>query len=164
MMPMELQNNDLKPGGNQPRSKQRFSVLQHSRRMRFKKITISKNNQQLIDNSSWIFLAITPQVGNKILKQLYFAKNKRIVSFISTIKLKKLKKYTKNNNITRVIPLPFIGRRKGPIIVSPSNKKIKSFFKHLGEVIETRNEETSKGFYKLSHSGCARGVGVVLIM
>ena len=117
---------------------------------RFKKITISKNNQQLIDNSSWIFLAITPQVGNKILKQLYFAKNKRIVSFISTIKLKKLKKYTKNNNITRVIPLPFIGRGKGPIIVSPSNKKIKSFFKHLGEVIETRNEETSKGFWATS--------------
>jgi len=117
---------------------------------RFKKITISKNNQQLIDKSSWIFLAITPQVGRKILEQLSFKKNKKIISFISTINLKNLKKYTKNNNVTRVIPLPFIGRRKGPIIISPVDKKAKSFFKHLGKVIEIKSEKVSKGFWATS--------------
>ena len=65
---------------------------------RFKKIKISKNNQQLIDKSNWIFLAITPQVGHKILKHLQFKKNKKIISFISTINSKNLKKYTKNKN------------------------------------------------------------------
>jgi len=128
----------------------RNRILAKKLSKRFKKITISKNNQHLIDKSSWIFLAITPQVGSKILKQLNFTKNKRIISFISTINSKKLKNYTKNNNITRVIPLPFINRRKGPIIISPADKKIKNFFKHLGKVIETRNEETSKGFWSTS--------------
>ena len=42
---------------------------------RFKKITISKNNQQLIDKSNWVFLAVTPRVGDKILKTLNFKKN-----------------------------------------------------------------------------------------
>ena len=37
---------------------------------RFKKISISKNNQQLIDNSNWVFLSITPKVGHEILKNL----------------------------------------------------------------------------------------------
>ena len=41
---------------------------------RFKKVTVSINNQQLIDKSNWIFLSITPQVGNKILSKLKFSK------------------------------------------------------------------------------------------
>ena len=117
---------------------------------RFKKIQISKNNQQLIDKSNWIFLGITPQVGNKILKKLHFPKNKKIISFISTINIKKLKKYTKNKNIVRAIPLPFIAMRKGPIIICPKNNQLKNFFKHIGKVIELKNEKTSKAFWSTS--------------
>ena len=91
---------------------------------RFKKVTISKNNQQLIDNSNWIFLSITPKVGLKILKKLTFKQNKKVISFISTINRKDLIKYTKNKNISRVIPLPFIGTKKGPIIITPPDRAL----------------------------------------
>ncbi len=117
---------------------------------RFKKVSISKNNQQLVDKSDWIFLAITPSVGRKILSKLHFRRNKKIISFISTINIKELKKFTKNNNLTRVIPLPFIGTRKGPIIICPINKKVKSFFSHLGSPIEIKNEKLSRGFWSTS--------------
>ena len=60
---------------------------------RFKKVTIAKDNQQLINKSSWVFLAITPQVGKKILSKLNFKQSQKIVSFISTINLAQLKKY-----------------------------------------------------------------------
>ena len=43
---------------------------------RFKKVIVSNNNQQVIDRSSWVFLAVTPNVGNKILKRLSFNKSK----------------------------------------------------------------------------------------
>ncbi len=102
----------------------RNRILAKKLSKRFKKIQISKNNQQLIDKSNWVFLAITPKVGEKILKNLYFKKNKKIISFISTINLKKLKEYTKNTNVSRVIPLPFIGIRKGPIIITSSDKSL----------------------------------------
>ena len=117
---------------------------------RFKKVTIAINNQQVIDRSNWVFLAVTPQVGSKILNKLKFNKNKKIISFISTINLEKLKKYTKNKNIFRVIPLPFIGMRKGPIIICPKNNQLKNFFKHLGKVIELKNEKISKAFWSTS--------------
>ena len=52
---------------------------------RFKKIVIAKSNQQVVDNCDWIFLSITPNVGNKIIKHLKFRSNHTIVSFISTI-------------------------------------------------------------------------------
>ena len=92
---------------------------------KFKKVTISKNNQQLINMSNWVFLAVTPLVGQKILQTLKFKKKQKIISFISTINLKKLKEFTKNKNITRVIPLPFIGIRKGPIVICPMDKQVK---------------------------------------
>ena len=117
---------------------------------RFKKVTIAINNQQVIDRSNWVFLAVTPQVGNKILNKLKFNKNKKIISLISTINLEKLKKYTRNKNIFRVIPLPFIGMRKGPIIICPKDNQLKNFFKYLGKVIELKNEKTSKAFWSTS--------------
>ena len=33
------------------------------------KIIIFNNNQEIINNSDWIFLSVTPKVGNKILKK-----------------------------------------------------------------------------------------------
>ncbi len=128
----------------------RNKVVSKKLSKRFKKVIVSHNNQQLIDKSNWIFLAITPKVGNIILKKLKFNKSKKIVSLISTINLQKLKKYTKNKNISRVIPLPFIGMRKGPIVICPKNNQLKNFFKHLGKVIELKNEKTSKGFWATS--------------
>ena len=117
---------------------------------RFKKVIVSNNNQQVIDSSSWVFLAVTPKVGNKILKRLRFNKSKKIISLISTININRLKKITKNRNISRVIPLPFIGMRKGPIIICPKDNKLKNFFKYLGKVIELKNENTSKSFWATS--------------
>ena len=117
---------------------------------RFKKVIVSNNNQQVIDSSSWVFLAITPNVGNKILKGLRFNKSKKIISLISTINIKKLKSFTKNSNVSRVIPLPFIGMKKGPIIICPANKKLRHFFRHLGKVFEVKNEKLSKAFWATS--------------
>ena len=39
---------------------------------KFKKVSISKNNQQLVDMVNWVFLAVTPKVGHKILEDCEF--------------------------------------------------------------------------------------------
>ena len=118
---------------------------------RFKKVTIAKDNQQLINKSSWVFLAITPQVGKKILSKLMFKQNQKIVSFISTLNLAQLKKYIgKKNKIIRAIPLPPISNKLGPIPICPSDKQVKGFFSKLGTVIEINNEKVSKNFWVTS--------------
>ena len=116
-----------------------------------KKIQIEKNNQDLINKSDWVFLAVTPKVGNKIIKKLHFKRRQTIVSFISTIQLPKLKKLTKNRtNIVRAIPLPPISLRKGPIPIFPPNKKVKDFFNKIGNTIEISNEDLSLNFWTTS--------------
>ena len=118
---------------------------------RFKKVTISRNNQQLIDKSNWVFLAVTPKVGGKILKKLSFKKNQKIVSFISTIDLSQLRKAIgKKIKIVRAIPLPPISIRKGPVPICPPDKQVKSFFNKLGTTVEIKNEKLSKNFWSTS--------------
>ena len=114
---------------------------------KFRQVKIIKNNQEIVNKSSTVILGLTPFVGNKILSKLRFSKNKKIISLISTINLEKLKKITKNKNITRAIPLPPIEINKGPIVIFPPNKNVKNFFKYLGTVIEVRNEKLSYKFW-----------------
>ena len=118
---------------------------------KFKKITIAKNNQEIVNSCNWIFLAVTPSVANKIIKNLNFKSNQTIISFISTMTLPQLKKAIKvNAKIFRAIPLPPISLRKGPVPVFPPNKKIKFFFDNLGTTVEIKNEKLSKNFWSTS--------------
>ena len=71
-----------------PRNKKVANKL----KKKFKKVAIFKDNQEIINNSNWIFLSITPTVGQKIIKELTFKSNQTIISFISTITLAQLKK------------------------------------------------------------------------
>ena len=115
---------------------------------KFKRIHIEKDNQKIVDNSNWVFLAVTPSVGEKILKNLQFKSSQTIVSFISTITIPELKKMIKvKADIVRAIPLPPISLKEGPIPICPPNKKIKKFFDHLGSTIEIKNEKLSINFW-----------------
>ena len=118
---------------------------------KFKKISISKNNQEIIDKCDWIFLSITPTVGEKIIKDLKFKSSHTIISFISTITLSQLKKFIKvKANIVRAIPLPPISLKKGPVPICPPNSKIKKFFNQLGTTLEIKNEKSSINFWSTS--------------
>ena len=129
----------------------RNKIIAKKLNKRFKKVTISNNNQQLIDKSNWVFLAVTPKVGDKILRKLNFNKTQKVISFISTINLAKLKEIVgKKVKIVRAIPLPPISIRKGPIPICPSDKQVKSFFNHLGTTVEIKNEKSSINFWATS--------------
>ena len=124
-----------------------------SRKLKSKsnKITIIKKNQEIIDKSNWVFLAVTPKVGRKILHNYTFKSNQTIVSFISTIKMKQLKKIIKvKAKIVRAIPLPPISLRNGPVPMFPPNKKVKKFFNHLGTAVEIQKENSSLNFWSTS--------------
>jgi pyrroline-5-carboxylate reductase len=118
---------------------------------KFKKISIAQDNQEIINSCEWVFLSVTPTVGEKIIKNLKFKSNQTIISFISTITLSQLKKAIKvKTKIVRAIPLPPISLKKGPIPIFPPNKKVKDFFNKIGTTIEIKNEKTSINFWSTS--------------
>ena len=129
----------------------RNTVVAKNLKKKFKKIVIAKNNQQIIDKCDWVFLSVTPTVGEKIIKDLKFKSKQTIVSFISTITLAQLKKAIKvKAKIVRAIPLPPISLRKGPVPICPPNKQVKKFFNNLGTTVEIKNEKSSINFWSTS--------------
>jgi len=118
---------------------------------KFKKIIIAKTNQEIVDKCNWVFLAVTPKVGKKILPKLNYRSNQKIISFISTINLTQLKKIVKKKSkIVRAIPLPPISLGKGPVPIYPPDKQVKSFFNKIGTTVEIRSEKSSKNFWATS--------------
>src|SRR5210317_762061 len=95
-----------------------------SLKKKFKKIIISKTNQEIVDKSDWVFLSVTPTVGEKMIK--------------------------KKIDIVRAIPLPPISLREGPVPICPPNKKVKAFFDKLGSAVEIKNEKLSINFWSTS--------------
>jgi pyrroline-5-carboxylate reductase len=129
----------------------RNKTIAENLKKKFKKITIAKNNQEILNSCDWIFLSITPTVGKKIIKDLKFKSNQTIISFISTITLGELKKTIKvKAKIVRAIPLPPISLKKGPIPICPPNKRVKEFFNKIGTTIEIKNEKSSINFWATS--------------
>ena len=130
---------------------QRNKKISKQLKKRFRKIIIARNNQQIADNCNWIFLAVTPTVGDKIIKDLKFKSNQTIISFISTLTISELKKMIKvKAEIVRAIPLPPISRKKGPVPICPPNKKVKNFFDKIGKTVEIKNEKLSINFWATS--------------
>ena len=130
-----------------PRNKR----IANNLKKKFKKVSIAKNNQDVINKSNWIFLSVTPKVGDKIIKDLKFKSNQTIISFISTINLSELKKMIKvKSRIIRAIPLPPISIKKGPVPICPPNRQVKSFFDKIGSTIEIKNEKLSINFWSTS--------------
>ncbi|WP_415314744.1 pyrroline-5-carboxylate reductase [Candidatus Pelagibacter sp. Uisw_137] len=129
----------------------RNKIIAKNLKRKFKNIIIAKNNQEIVDSCNWVFLSITPSVGQKIIKELKFKSNQTIISFISTITLTQLKKAIKvKARIVRAIPLPPISIKKGPVPICPPNKKVKDFFNKIGTTIEIKNEKSSINFWSTS--------------
>ena len=129
----------------------RNKLIAKKLKTKFNKVIIAKDNQEIIDKCNWIFLSITPTVGQKIIKDLKFRSNQTIISFISTITLDQLKKAIKvKAKIIRAIPLPPISLKKGPVPICPPNKKVKDFFNKIGTTVEIKNEKSSINFWSTS--------------
>ena len=129
----------------------RNKLIAQQLKKKFKKISVAKNNQEIVNKCEWVFLSITPNVGNRIIKNLQFKSSQTIISFISTIKLNQLKKAIKvKAKIVRAIPLPPISLKKGPVPIFPPNKKVKNFFNNIGTTVEIKSERSSISFWTTS--------------
>ena len=61
-------------------------------RRKSKKIRVFKKNQEIVDESSIVFVSLLPKVASKELSKLKFKKGQIVVSFVSTFKFKNFKK------------------------------------------------------------------------
>ena len=118
---------------------------------KFKSIKVLRDNQDIINSSKWVFICLTPKVARNELQKLKFRKKHIVVSLVSTISLKNLKKScSPSKNIFKAGPLPFASSCQSPTIIYPKNKIINNFFKKLGLVVNPKNDKQNDHFWVMT--------------
>jgi pyrroline-5-carboxylate reductase len=126
-----------------PRNADRAAALQN----KFDRVAIARDNQDLVNNSDWVVLAILPQAAQTILSSLTFRVDQRVLSLIATLSVDDLANLVAPvSDIFRVVPLPTAVQHLGPIAIYPSDPEVAELMNKIGSVVEVENESQ---FYAL---------------
>ncbi|HHT62896.1 MAG: pyrroline-5-carboxylate reductase [Bacillota bacterium] len=115
-----------------PRNEERAKALAE----RFKNVFVAKSNQEVLDKSEWVVLAVLPQLGEDIIRPLSFRQEHRVINLMSDRKLSEIAGWIgKTRTLVQMVPLPFAAKRIGPIAIYPHDREVANLFKPLGEII-----------------------------
>ena len=111
------------------------------------KISIVENNQDIIDQSDLIILAVLPEQAGEVITRLKFEDHAQIISLIATLQIEQIRKWTSQTaNICRAVPLPSVADHNGITTVFPPNKRAEDLFGHLGQVVPLQTLEAFDAF------------------
>jgi pyrroline-5-carboxylate reductase len=107
----------------------------------FALVNAAASNQEVIDNSDMVVLAILPQSKEAILSSLQFRRDQTVVNLLAGTPNDAIRPLVAPaTNIVRAVPLPCTAIHKGPIAVYPRHDDAEAFFRPLGTVIALDQE------------------------
>ncbi|MCG5478461.1 pyrroline-5-carboxylate reductase [Sinorhizobium alkalisoli] len=109
---------------------------------RFPSVQVATNNQQVVDASDILFLAIRPQIAEEVIRELAFRKGQTIVSVVAATDRARLLGWIREDvQLTQAIPLPFVADCKGVTAIYPPNNEIAAIFDALGSAVECETKD-----------------------
>ena len=130
-----------------PRNRERSRALGE----RYAAVEVAVNNQQVVDESELVFLAVRPQIAPAVLGALKFHPEQQVVSFIATLDSAEIRRRIRPALLTgRVAPVPPVARCKGPIAMCPPNGQLAEFFDTISTVIQVSDEAQLDAFFSVS--------------
>ena len=126
-------------------SKLRISKRSQSRSDRLKKlypnIEVLDSNQEIADQSDWIFVAVLPEQAEPILQELEFDNRTTIISLVAGMPVDTVRNLTGCDNAMRIVPLPPIEFGVGPIPIFPPNETVESLLNEIGTAVPLCQEK-----------------------
>lgn len=108
----------------------------------YPQVTRCLTNQEVLDHSDLIIIALLPQKGMEILRELQFKKTHQVINLMSDKKLDAIEAVIgKTKSLVHMVPLSFISRREGPIALYPEDPSIISLFEKMGHIIAVNEVE-----------------------
>lgn len=126
----------------------------------FGKVRVCDHNQEIVDVSDILFLAVRPQIAEEVISSLAFSRDKAIVSLIAMLPAEKIAEWIGHPvNVTRAIPLPSVANRSGVTVIYPANDRLTHLFGAMGAVvnatsIEEINSYSAAGSLMATYFGC----------
>lgn len=105
------------------------------------RVQVCQNNQEVLDTSDVVCLAVVPQIAANVLSELRFDSRHHVISFIEGIPIEEVRRLVRTESkVVRAIPLPAVAEGMGSTAIYPADAIAKHLFSALGEAVEVDDE------------------------
>jgi pyrroline-5-carboxylate reductase len=119
----------------------RNSVLAHGLAQRFQGISVASSNQEVLDHSDTIVIAVRPPVARDVLAELRFRRDHQVVSAVSGLSYQSLSVLIAPAvRIARAVPLPSAAKRLSPTAIYPHDPVALELFAAVGTAFSVEKE------------------------
>lgn len=120
-----------------PRSAERSAALAE----KIDAAEVARSNQEVIDRSDLVVLAVLPQQVGDVLGDLVIPAEKTVVSAVAGVATEELAPLLPHDpTFVRIIPLPAVRERKGVTAMFPANSDVEGLLDILGGSVAAKNE------------------------
>jgi pyrroline-5-carboxylate reductase len=110
-----------------------------------------ESNQQVVDQSDIIFIAVRPAVAVDVLHALAFREDQIVVSLVPLLKnAELLNAVAPATQVVRAVPTPAVVQHSGPILLFHSNDTVTELFRHLGQPLQVADEQQLHALWTLT--------------
>ncbi len=108
---------------------------------RFPEVFVAASNQEVLDDSETVVLAVRPQIAESVLGELRFRPDHQAISLMSGVTVARIGALVAPaTRISRAVPLPSAARRRCPTGVYPPDPATLQLFSHLGAAFGVESE------------------------
>lgn len=103
--------------------------------------TVCDSNQDVVDRSELIVLAVLPQQAAAVLDELDIPADRTLISAVAGLATDQLAEHLPHSpTIVRIIPLPAVRERKGVTAMYPANQAVEEILGRLGGSVTAADE------------------------
>ena len=107
----------------------------------FPAVSVAASNQEVLDESDVVVLAVRPQVARRVLSELRFRPAHHVISLVGAFPLLAISQLVDPAGaVTRAVPLPAAAKRRSPTAIYPRDALALELFALLGPAFEVDTE------------------------
>ncbi len=107
----------------------------------FAAVSIASSNQDVLDSSDIVVIAIKPAIAQDVISELHFAPEHCVISLVSGLPLRTLSGLVAPaTRVVRAVPLPSTARRAGPTGIYPPDRFASDLFACIGTIFPVKTE------------------------
>lgn len=104
-------------------------------------VSIALSNQDVLDRSDLVFVAVRPQIAEEVVRALRFRPNHHVISFVAATPLDRLLAWIDQPvRLSQAIPLPFVADLQGATAIHPPDEVSNSVFSTLGAAVQVESK------------------------
>lgn len=106
----------------------------------FANVRVEATNQDVLDSSDWIVLAVPVPVAEQTVRALKFRPGHHLVSLVTGVGLAALREWSGVSAVVRMTPLPYVVQGVGPVATYPLTPDLAEVFGGLGTLTPADDE------------------------